>query len=150
MTNTVAEKPRDKDTPHQPTLRDMVMLETPVGVKVSPGGRRVAMAIRTTNWKDNRYEVICQVHDLADGTTYPLNRTGSVQQMEWLDDSTLALLNKGPGENDKAQVWLYEGLTGDGWAVTDHKTGVEWFKPFAGGFLYRARHPDRDENKPRA
>jgi hypothetical protein len=54
------------------------------------------------------------------------------------------------GRDAKAQVWLYEGLAGDGWAVTDHKTGVEWFKPFAGGLLYRARHPERDENKPRA
>jgi dipeptidyl aminopeptidase/acylaminoacyl peptidase len=118
-----------------------------MAVQVSPGGRRVAIGIRTTNWNENRYDTICHVHDLASGTTYPLNRTGSALQMEWLDDQTLALLKQ---EGDKAQVWLYEGLTGDGWAVTDHKTAVEWFKPFAGGLLYRARHPERDENKPRA
>lgn len=135
--------------PYQPTLRDMIMLETPVAVKVSPGGRRVATGIRTTNWKENRYETVCHVHDLATGATYPLNRTGSALQMEWLDDQTLALLKKEWSDDTETQVWLYEGLTGDGWAVTEHKTGVEWFKPFAGGILYRARHPERDENKPR-
>ena len=134
--------------PYQPTLRDMVMLETPMAVKVSPSGRRVAIGIRTTNWKENRYDTICHVHDLADGSTYPLHRTGSTLQMEWLDDQTLALLKQEGGDDNKAQLWVYEGLTGDGWAVTDHKTGVEWFKPFAGGLLYRARHPERDENKP--
>jgi dipeptidyl aminopeptidase/acylaminoacyl peptidase len=128
----------------------MIMLEAPSGVKISPGGRRVAIGVRTTNWKENRYETLCHVHDLADGTTYPLNRTGSALQIEWVDDRTLALLKKGWDDDSKAQIYVYEGLTGDGWAVTDHKTGVEWFKPFAGGFLYRARHPERDENKPRA
>jgi dipeptidyl aminopeptidase/acylaminoacyl peptidase len=150
MRATAAEAPSEQITSYRPTLRDMVMLETPVAVKVSPGGRRVAIGIRTTNWKENRYDTVCHVHDLATGTTYLLNRTGSARQMEWLDDRTLALLKREPGEDGKAQVWLYEGLTGDGWAVTDHKTGVEWFKPFAGGLLYRARHPERDENKPRA
>ncbi len=148
MIATAAERPSETNARYQPTLRDMVMLETPVAVKVSPGGRRVAFGIRTTNWRENRYDTICHVHDLATGAVNPLNRTDSALQMEWLDDETLALLKR--GDDAKAQVWLYESLTGDGWAVTDHKTGVEWFKPFAGGILYRARHPERDENKPRA
>jgi dipeptidyl aminopeptidase/acylaminoacyl peptidase len=150
MTSTAAEAPTEPIAPHRPTLRDMILLEAPVSAKVSPGGCRVAIGTRTTHWKENRYETICHVHDVISGTTYPLNRTGSALQMEWLDDQTLALLKREGGEGDKAQVWLYEGLTGDGWPVTDHKTGVEWFKPFAGGLLFRARHPERDENKPRA
>jgi hypothetical protein len=56
---------------HQPTLRDMIMLEAPWAIKVSPGGRRVAIGVRTTHWKENRYDVICRVHDLANCTTYP-------------------------------------------------------------------------------
>jgi dipeptidyl aminopeptidase/acylaminoacyl peptidase len=149
MTTPIAPAPAEKETPYAPTLRDMVMLECPVAVKLSPGARRVAIAIRTTNWNKDRYDILCHVHDLATGETYPLHRTGSARQMEWLDDDTLAVLKEGPGEEDKAQVWLYEGLTGDGWALTEHKTDVEWFKPFADGLLYRARHPERDENKPR-
>jgi dipeptidyl aminopeptidase/acylaminoacyl peptidase len=150
MIDPVAEAPSDPSLAHRPTLREMILLETPVAVKVSPDGRRVAIGVRTTNWKDNRYEIVCHVHDLANETSYPLNRTGSAMQMEWLDDQTLSLLKQGWDDDDKAQIWLYEGLTGEGWAATNHKTGVEWFEPFAGGLLYRARHPGRDENKPRA
>jgi len=149
MTAPAVETPSEDRTPYRPTLRDMVLLVAPTAVKVSPGGRRVAFGLRTTNWKENRYETIAHVHDLATGAAYPLNRTGSVLQIEWLDDQTLALLKQEGAADAKTQVWLYEGLTGDGWAVTDHKTGVEWFHPFAGGILYRARHPERDENKPR-
>lgn len=135
---------------YQPTPRDMLLLEAPVGVKVSPDGNRVAISVRTTNWKDNRYDNVCHVHDVATGITHPVNRMGSVNQMEWVDDQTLALLKQDPGNGDKAQIWLYEGLVGEGWAVTDHKTGVEWFKPFAGGLLFLARHPEREERKSRA
>jgi dipeptidyl aminopeptidase/acylaminoacyl peptidase len=141
-------QPQDR-TPYQPTLRAMLLLQVPFEVKVSPNGTRIAINVRTTNWKDNRYDNVCHVHDLATGTTYPVNQVGSANQVEWVDDQTLALLKEGPGD-DKAQIWLYEGLVGEGWAVTDHKTGVEWFKPFAGGLLFRARHPERDERKPRA
>jgi dipeptidyl aminopeptidase/acylaminoacyl peptidase len=140
----------EKRTPYQPTLRDMLRLEVPFEVKVSPNGSRIAINVRTTNWKDNCYENVCHVHDLATGATHPINQVGSANQVEWVGDQTLALLKEGPGDDDKAQVWLYEGLTGEGWAVTDHKTGVEWFKPFADGLLFRARHPERDEKKPRA
>ena len=150
MPAIAAEQPSTDDVVHQPSLRDLIMLETPVAVKVSPDGCRVAIGVRATHWNENRYETVCQVHDLENGNTYPLNRTGSVLQMEWLNDRTLALLKQEEVGDGKPQVYLYEGLTGDGWAVTDHKTGVEWFKPFAGGLLYRARHPERDENKPRA
>jgi hypothetical protein len=47
-------------------------------------------------------------------------------------------------------VWLYEGLVGEGWQVTEHVKGVQWFKPFAGGLLYRAFVPEREERKERA
>jgi dipeptidyl aminopeptidase/acylaminoacyl peptidase len=127
----------------------MIMLEIPFEVKVSPRGSRAAIIVRTTNWKDDCFEDVCHVHDLAAGTTYPLNRTGNASQVEWVDEQTLALLNRGSGDDDKAQVWLYEGLVGEGWAVTDHKTGVQWFKPFASGLLFLAHHPEREEKKAR-
>jgi dipeptidyl aminopeptidase/acylaminoacyl peptidase len=133
----------------RPTLRDLLMLEKPESVKVSPNGARVAYGVRTTNWKENRYETICHVHRLDDGATHPINRSGSASQIEWVDDNTLALLKRTNGGDDKAQVWLYEGLVGEGWAVTDHKTGVNTFKPFAGGLLFLASDPERDENKSR-
>ena len=135
---------------HQPTLRDMVMVDVPAAVKISADGSKVAIKVRTTNWQQNRYENYCHVHDLATKTTRQINRVGDVQQMAWLDDQTLALLKKEHGNDAKAQVWLYEGLAGEGWPVTDHEKGVEWFEPFAGGLLYLARDPQREEKKKRA
>ena len=138
---------------HQPTLREMLMLETPFAVKVAPGAERsgrVAALVRTTNWNENRYEDICHVYDPAGGSGHRLTRHGNVSQMEWLDGGTLAVLKRGSGDDDKAQIWLYEGLVGEGWPLTDHETGVEWFKPFASGFLFRARDPKRDKKKERA
>ena len=132
---------------YQATLRDMLVLETPVDVRVSPGGSKVAFTVRTTNWRDNKYETHCHIHDVASRVTRQLTRRGSVNQMEWVDDDTLALLkNKG----GKAQVWFHEGGVGEGWQLTDHKTGVEWFHPFAGGIVFKARQPDKDEKKTRA
>lgn len=133
-------------TPYHPSLREMVQLDAATGVRISPDGGRVAIAIRTTNWRENRYETVCHVHDVAAGTTRPLHRSGSAQQVEWLDEQTPAVLVK---RGETAQVWLYEGLTGDGWQVTEHKTGVEWFAPFGGGIVFRASHPERSEQKPR-
>jgi dipeptidyl aminopeptidase/acylaminoacyl peptidase len=150
MASHAREPESGSNAPYQPTLRDMLLLEVPFEVKVSPGASHLAFRVRTTHWQGDRYEHACHVHDLATGATYLVNRTGSASQVEWVDDRTLALLKQGPGENDKGQVWLYEGLVGEGWKVTDHKTEVEWFKPFAGGLLFRARDPERDERKSRA
>ena len=135
-----------KTKKYQATLRDMLALEAPVNVRVSPNGSRVAFTVRSTNWKDNRYETYCYIHEVASGATYQLTRYGNVHQMRWMDDETLALLKSNGG---KAQVWFYEGGVGEGWQVTDHKTGVEWFSPFAEGIVFRARQPDKDEKKPR-
>ncbi len=136
--------------PHHPTPRDLVTLEAPVGIVVSPGGERAAIRTATANWRDDRFEYQCYVYGVASGEMYPASRSGSVEQADWLDDRMLALLKESATESDgKAQIWLYEG-PGEGWQLTNHKTGVDWFVPFAGGVLYRAREPERDENKKRA
>jgi len=117
-------------------------------VKVSPDGRWVAVNVSRANWKEDCYDRLCYVYDTTTGHTHQVTHAGRVTQMEWAGDNTLALLKQGAGE-DKAQLWLYEELIGEGWQVTDHKTGVQWFKPFAGGFLFKAPHPERDEKKSR-
>ncbi len=144
----------EETTLHQPALREMLALAIPIEVKLSPGGGKAAILVRTTNWKDDCYENVCYVQDLARSAAKAaprrLNRYGSVRQMEWLDDDTLALLKTGSVDDKQAQVWLYEGLIGEGWQVTDHKEGVGSFKPFAGGLLYLAEDPKRAEKKKRA
>lgn len=138
----------------KPALRDMLALEIPFEVKLSPGGGKAAILVHSTNWKDDFYENVCYVQDLARSAARSaprrLNRFGNVIQMEWLDEDTLALLKTSEVEDQEPQVWLYEGLIGDGWQVTDHKEGVGSFRPFAGGLLYLAADPKRVEKKERA
>lgn len=136
-----------KNRLYQATPRDMLALEFPTSVRVSPDGTRVAFTVSTTNWKDNRYERHCYIYDERTGATRRLTRYGNVQQMEWLDGETLALLK---AQDGKAQIWLFEGGVGEGWQVTNHKTAVEWFHPFAGGIVFMARQPEKDEKKTRA
>jgi dipeptidyl aminopeptidase/acylaminoacyl peptidase len=138
---------------HQPSLRDLFGLDVPYGTKVSPAGSKVAVWIQRTNWKEDRYDTRCLIHDVKSGCAYPLNQAGGILQAEWLDENTLAVIKEGSGKGDapeaKNQIWLYEGLVGDGWMVTEAKSGVESFKPFAGGFLYLAADPEREEKKAR-
>lgn len=131
---------------YQATLRDMLALEFPANVRLSPDGTKVAFTVRSTNWKDNKYESHCYLYDDVIGVTRQLTRYGDVRQLEWLDNETLGLLKANGG---KAQVWLFEDGIGEGWQVTDHKTDVEWLHGFAGGIVFMAREPEKDEKKSR-
>ena len=131
---------------YKATLRDMLLLEVPQYVRISPDASKVAFTVRSTNWKDNRHEYYCQVYDEKTGATRRLTRSGIVRQIEWIDDETLAVLKP---NGEKAQIWLFEGGVGEGWQLTDHKTGVDWFYPFAGGIVFLARQPEKDEKKSR-
>jgi dipeptidyl aminopeptidase/acylaminoacyl peptidase len=135
-----------KQDRYQAIPRDMVGLEFPGRVRVSPKGTKVAFTVQSTNWKENRYESHCHLHDNLTGLTHALTRSGRVDQMEWIDEQTLAVLKSDGGNG---QVWLFEAGGGEGWQVSDHKTGVQWFHPFAGGILFLARDPEKDERKTR-
>jgi dipeptidyl aminopeptidase/acylaminoacyl peptidase len=147
MTGESVDKSSD-DMAYQPTITDLISLELPTQVRVSPGGRRVAYLVRTTNWNKNRYENVCYVYDAARARSVRLTRSGDVQQIEWLDDETLAVAKT--EDDDKAQIWVFEHLAGEGVQVTDHKSGVQSFMPFAEGLLFLAEQPERKERKPRA
>lgn len=135
-----------KNDRHQASLRDMLALEVPMQVRVSPDGSKVAFTVQKTNWKDNHYESHCHIYDDGTGVIHALTRTGSVDQMEWIDEQTLAVLKS---DGEKGQVWLFEMGGGEGWLVSEHKTSVEWFHPFASGILFLARQPEKEEKKTR-
>ena len=140
-------EPQTPSTSYLPSPRDMLMLDVPLEVHASPAGGRVAISVRRANWNENHYETQCFICDHGRGRVFPLTRFGSAAQVEWVDEETLAVLKS--SSEDYAQIWLYEALLGEGWPVTDHKTGVDSFKPFAGGFLYLASDPKRSEKKAR-
>ena len=106
---------------YSPSVTDLVSLEYPEEAKNSPSGGRVAYRVRTTNWRDNRYEHLLFVHDMTSGERAQITRTGNVSQVEWMGDGSLLVLwDRG----EKPQVWLFEGLAGEPLQLTDVETGV--------------------------
>ncbi len=139
---------------YYPTITDMISLETPnlmVQPKISPDDRKIAYAVRVTNWRDNRYESFCHVYDTQIEKSFQLTRSGDVKQLYWVDVDSLAVLKDDLShENSKPQVWVFEDLIGEGLQITDHETGVQSFKPFAGGILFIADDPERKKRKARS
>lgn len=138
---------------YRPTITDLISLAVPkdeVQPELSPDASKVAYVVSKANWNKDQYEALCYVHDINRGVQFQITRSGEVTQLHWIDEDSLALL-KGDSTDEKikSQVWLFENLTGEGLQVTDHKTGVRSFKPFANGILYLADNPERKENKER-
>lgn len=134
---------------YQPSITDMISLEVPnalVQSKASPNGRKIAYAVRTTNWKKNQYEALCYVYDTQQDRSFQLTRSDNVTQLHWIDSNSLAVLKGDPSDKKKkSQVWIFENLIGEGTQITDHKTGVQSFKPFAGGILFLADNPEKKD-----
>lgn len=139
-----------ESTAHQPTPQEILSLHLPTSVAISADGQWTALLVRTTNWRENRYETICQVvRNQAGAEPMPLTRSGNVRQVEWVKNHDLALLKEGAEVDAKAQIWLYEKLIGEGWPVTDHELGVGWFSSFAQGILFQANNPQRHKKEER-
>lgn len=136
---------------YQPSITDMISLQVPnafVQSKASPNGRKIAYAVRTTNWKKNQYETFCYVYDTQQDRSFQLTRSDNVTQLHWIDNDSLAVLKSDPSDKKKKpQIWIFENLIGEGTQITDHKTAVQSFKPFADGILFLADNPEKKEKK---
>lgn len=133
-----------------PSIDDMISLTLPVKTKISPNGEKVAYSTRKADWNKNLYEFECFIYDIKSKNTFQITRDCIITDFQWTNNDSLAIL-KSPtnDENAKQQVWLYENLIGDGWQVTDHKLGVQSFKPFALGIIYLGNNIERGEKEKR-
>jgi dipeptidyl aminopeptidase/acylaminoacyl peptidase len=133
-----------------PTIEDMISLTYPVGTRISSNGEKVAYSIRKANWNKNLYEFECFIYDIKSKKTFQITRDSVITDYQWINDNSLAILKKSAkDEQAKQQIWLYENLIGDGWQVTDHKRGVQSFKPFAQGIIYQGNNVERGEKEKR-
>ncbi|HUT80304.1 MAG TPA: S9 family peptidase [Candidatus Bathyarchaeia archaeon] len=136
------------ETKYNPTIIDMISLEIGQDFTISPEGDKVAFTDKKPNWNENCYENICYVHNIKEKKTFQLTRFGSVKQMHWLSNDSLAVLKTDSNDNNsKNQVYLFEDLIGEPLDITDHAKGVKDFKPFSNGILYLADDPIRAEKK---
>lgn len=135
-----------------PGLRDLLLLDVPVDVKLSPGGDRAAVRVQHAHWEDNRFCHDVLIVDVVDGRAHRLTRFADCQQIRWLDDDVLAVLKSDGSPEGKAQVFVYDGLLGDGWQVTSAEEGVSAFEPFAEGIVFlsaKANDPEIEAREDR-
>ena len=81
-----------QDKAHVPTITEIISLEIPTLVKISPDGQKVAYTIEKTNWKENVYEKHCYVYDRQKKKSFSLTKKGVVSHLEWIDSCSLAVL----------------------------------------------------------
>ncbi|MBM3292367.1 S9 family peptidase, partial [Candidatus Bathyarchaeota archaeon] len=132
----------------KPVIDDFLNLKWPVDAKISPDGKKVAYTLRTTNWKDNRYENLCFIFNIDTKVTTQLTKSGSVTMMRWQNNNDLALLKNNFG-TEKPQLWFYPELIGDGIQLTEHPSGVETFEFYCDGIIYLADDAERKDKKTR-
>jgi dipeptidyl aminopeptidase/acylaminoacyl peptidase len=128
-----------------PELRDLLLLESVLEVRLSPRGDRAAIRIEHPRWDENRYCRDVVVVDVESGRQHRLTRFALCDQVHWLGDDVLAVLKSDGMPDAKAQVHVYEGLIGDGWRVTEAEHGVDAFEPFADGIVFLSTKPDDPE-----
>lgn len=128
-----------------PGLRDLILLASVLEVQLSPRGDFGAMRVEHPRWDDNRYCRDVLVVETGTGRQHRLTRFANCTQVRWLTDDTLAVLKSDGSAEGKPQVYLYEGLLGDGWQVTAAEHGVDTFEPFAEGIVFVTRTPDDPE-----
>ena len=110
-----------------PSFRDAINLEAVGGGAIAPDGRAAAYAIRTTDWKENRFDSEIWLWRQGAGTIQ-LTRTekGSSSNPRWSPDGRWIgfLADRG----DKQQLYLIRATGGEALKVTSLKDGVSDFR----------------------
>ncbi|MBK5112205.1 MAG: S9 family peptidase [Candidatus Heimdallarchaeota archaeon] len=137
-------------TKEKPSITDLVTLGFVTSAKISPNGDKIAFVQAKPHWNKNQYERLCYIHQIKEEKTYQLTRSGSVFQMEWINNDSLAILKHSSTDKESGnQIYVFDSLVGEPWKVTNHEKGIQNFKIFAQGLLYLARDPERQEKKKR-
>jgi dipeptidyl aminopeptidase/acylaminoacyl peptidase len=132
---------------YQPTIKDILLLPLFGDIQTNPNGTKVAYRTGYMNLNENKSNIYCCIHDLAKESSYHLTRTGSPGNFHWIDNESLAVMKR--TDSAPFQIYVFEGLIGEGFQVTDHAGGINDFHPFANGFVFIANSPEKDEKKKR-
>ncbi|MHA2203733.1 MAG: hypothetical protein ACW991_08595, partial [Candidatus Hodarchaeales archaeon] len=131
----------DTNSKTRPSIKDQLLLPKVGDARINSDGTRVAYLQAFSNLRDNSFEVYCYIYDINTESTYQLTKTGVASTIRWVDEKTLALRKK---TENGFQLFVYEGLIGEGVQITDHPGGIEIFEPFANGFMFLAERSSAD------
>jgi dipeptidyl aminopeptidase/acylaminoacyl peptidase len=108
------------------------------GGRISPDGDRVIYRLgRIDDFEDNQIEVYSYLYDSRTDQTHQFTEAGIVSEVRWLSNETVALMKR--ADNSGFQIYVFEGLVGEGSQITDHPGGIATFEPFGNGFIYIAQ-----------
>lgn len=121
-----------------PSFKDLISIEKPIVVRMSPQGDKIAYTLRYPNWKENRYEQACYVYFVNKEKSFRVTKINSdTTNLRWFDNDSLAVLQKDfSDDKSKTQIFLYQSLIGDAFQVTESETDILSFECFLDGFLY--------------
>ena len=129
-----------------PSFKDVIDLESVGSAAISPDGKAIAYAIRTTEWKENRFDAEVWLWREGQGAVQ-LTRTakGSSGTPRWSPDGRWIgfLADRG----DKQQLYLIGATGGEAMKLTYLKDGVADFRwaPTGGRVALLALEPETEQ-----
>lgn len=110
-----------------PSFEEVISIRSVGGPVISPDGRSIAFSVRTTDWKNNRYD--SEIWLVRDGEKpFQLTRTknGSSGSPKWSPDGKwIAFL---ADRGDKRQMHLIRPDGGEAQKITEVKEGINSFE----------------------
>ena len=115
-----------------PSFEEVISLRSVGQPFLSPDGRTIAFSVRTTDWKNNRYDSeIWLVRDGDEPFQLTRTRNGSSSSPRWSPDGKwIAFL---ADRGDKRQIHLIRPDGGEAQRITDVKEGINSFEWFPDG-----------------
>lgn len=110
-----------------PSFEEVISIRSMGGPVVSPDGRSIAFGVRTTDWKNNRYD--SEIWLARDGEEpFQLTRTkdGSSSSPQWSPDGKWIAFLADRGE--KRQIYLIRPDGGEAQKITEVKEGINSFE----------------------
>ena len=138
--------------PPSPTFEEVLSLRSAYNPQISPDGQQVVFQVRSTDWKNNRYDEELWLYNGADDP-FPLTNTpsGSSTLPQWSHDGRwIAFLSK-RGDAEADQVYIIRAGGGEAQPVTHVEEGITDFawSPVALRIAYLREDKNQEQKKKR-
>ncbi len=126
-----------------PSFEDVLSLHSPSNATISPNGKMVAYHVRSTDWKNNRYDTEIWLYNGIDEPFQLTNtKDGNSTSPEWSHDSKYIAFSADRG--DKSQIFIIRANGGEATPVTNEDDGVRSFSWAPNSYTIAFTRPIKD------